>query len=82
MKGEQKMVSQIFSVLGEIGQGFANLLVDLFGAVVSIFYTAPTGNETTGSLTVVGILALIALGTSLVMWAFRYIKSLIRVRTK
>ena len=76
------MVTQIFSVLGEIASGFASLLVDLFGAVVSIFYTAPTGSETTGSLTVVGILMLIGLGTGLVIWAFKYIRSLIRVRTK
>ena len=76
------MVTQIFSVLGEIASGFASLLVDLFGAVVSIFYTAPTGSETTGSLTVVGILMLIGLGTGLVICAFKYIRSLIRVRTK
>ncbi len=76
------MVDQIFSVLGSIAQGFASLLVDLFGAVVSIFYTAPTGSETVGSLTVVGTLALIGIGTGLVIWAFRFIRSLIRVRTR
>lgn len=70
------MVSQIFTTLQEIATGFANLLVGLFNAVVSIFYTAPTGSETSGQLTVVGILALIALGTSLVIWAFNYIKRL------
>lgn len=76
------MIDQIFSVLGSIAQGFASLLVDLFGAVVSIFYTAPTGSETVGSLTVVGTLALIGIGTGLVIWAFRFIRSLIRVRTR
>lgn len=76
------MVTQIFSTLGDIATGFASLLVDLFGAVVSIFYTAPSGSETTGSLTVVGILMLIGLGTGLVIWAFKYIRSLVRVRTK
>ncbi len=76
------MVNQIFSVLGEIVQGFAGLVVNLFEAVVSIIYTAPTGSETTGSLTVVGILMLISLGTGLVIWAFRFIRSLIRIRTK
>lgn len=76
------MVDQIFSVLGNIAQGFASLLVDLFGAVVSIFYTAPTGSETVGSLTIVGTLALIGIGTGLVIWAFRFIRSLIRVRTR
>ena len=76
------MIDQIFSVLGSIAQGFAALLVDLFGAVVSIFYTAPTGTETVGSLTVVGTLALIGIGTGLVIWAFKFIRSLIRVRTR
>lgn len=76
------MVSQIFEVLGEIAQGFAALLVDLFSAVVSIFYTAPTGTETVGSLTVVGTLALIAVGTGLVIWAFNFIRRLIRIRTR
>jgi len=70
------MVSQIFQILGEIASGFASLLVSLFNAVVSIFYIAPTGDETVGQLTIVGILALISLGTSLVIWAFNYIKRL------
>lgn len=76
------MVSQIFAVLGEIANGFAALVVSLFEAVVAIFYTAPTGSETTGSLTIVGTLALIAVGTSLVIWAFNFIRRLIRIRTK
>ena len=76
------MVSQIFEVLGEIAQGFAGLVVDLFQAVVAIFYTAPTGSETTGSLTIVGTLALVGVGTGLVIWAFNFIRRLIRIRTK
>lgn len=81
------MVSEIFDKLGEIAQGFSTLLVNLFEAVVKIFYTAPVGTagETgyvPGGLTVVGILALVALGTSLTIWAFNFIKRLItRVRT-
>lgn len=75
------MVSSIFSTLGEIISSFAGLLVDLFSSVVAIFYTAPTGSETTGSLTIVGTLMLIALATGLVIWAFNFIRRLIRVRT-
>lgn len=75
------MVSSIFSTLGEIISSFASLLVDLFSSVVAIFYTAPTGSETTGSLTIVGTLMLIALATGLVIWAFNFIRRLIRVRT-
>ena len=76
------MVDQIFTVLGNIASGFAGLLVSLFNAVVSIFYTAGSGQDP-GQLTVVGILALISLGTGLVIWAFNYIKRLITsARTK
>lgn len=76
------MISQIFQVLGEISAGFSTLVVQLFSAVVAIFYTAPSGSDTTGSLTIVGTLALIGAGVGLVMWAFRYIRSLIRVKAK
>lgn len=76
------MVEQIFTTLGNIATGFAGLVVQLFNAVVAIFYTAPTGNETTGTLTIVGILALIGVGTGLVIWAFNFVRRLIRIRTK
>lgn len=76
------MVEQIFEVLGNIANGFAGLIVDLFEAVVAIFYTAPAEGATTGSLTIVGILMLIGVGTGLVIWAFRFIRSLIRIRTR
>ena len=75
------MVGAIFDVIGEIISAFASLLVSLFGSVVSIFYTAGSGNDP-GSLTVVGTLALVGLGTGLVIWGFHYLRSLIRVRTK
>jgi len=75
-------VVQIFNVLSNIISAFASLLVDLFESIVAIFYTAPSGTETTGSLTVVGTLMLIALGTGLVIWAFNFIRKLIRVRKK
>lgn len=75
------MVSGIFQVLGEIVSAFAALVVDLFEAVVSIFYTAGTGSDP-GQLTIVGTLALIGAGVGLVMWGFRFIRSLIRVKAK
>lgn len=75
------MVGAIFEVLGQIITAFINLLVSLFEAVVSIFYTAGTQGAA-GSLTMVGTLALVGLGTGLVIWAFHYIRNLIRVRTK
>lgn len=71
-----ELITQIFSVLSTIAQRFAGLLVDLFSAVVSIFYTEGSGQDP-GSLTIIGVLALISLGTGLVIWAFNYIKRLI-----
>lgn len=75
------MITQIFQVLGDIISAFASLVVDLFSSVVSIFYTAGTGSDP-GSLTIVGTLTLIGAGVGLVMWAFRFLRSLIRVKAK
>ena len=75
------MITQIFQVLGDIISAFASLVVDLFGSVVSIFYTAGTGSDP-GSLTIVGTLTLIGAGVGLVMWAFRFLRSLIKVKAK
>lgn len=75
-------ITQIFETLGDIISGFSTLLVSLFENVVKIFYTAPTGSETIGSLTVVGVLTLVAMGCGLVIWGFKFLRSLIRVKTK
>lgn len=74
------MVAQIFSVLGDIVTGFSGLVVNMFQAVVNIFYTAGTGSDP-GELTIVGTLSLMALGTSLVIWGIGFIRRLIKVRT-
>lgn len=76
------MITQIFETLGDIIESFSSTLVTLFENVVKIFYTAPTGSETVGSLTVVGVLTLVALGCGLVIWGFKFLRSLIRVKTK
>lgn len=73
-------VSEIFETLGSIVSSFVTMLVSLFESVVDIFYTPGTG-DTQGELTIVGVLMLIGLGTGLVIWAFSYIRRLIRVRT-
>ena len=76
------MITNIFETLGDIVSGFSDLLVSLFENVVKIFWTAPSGTETTGSLTVVGVLALVAMGCGLVIWGFKFLRSLIRIKTK
>ena len=73
-------VSEIFETLGGIVSSFVTMLVSLFDSVVDIFYTPGTDGGA-GELTIVGVLMLIGLGTGLVIWAFSYIRRLIRVRT-
>lgn len=78
-------ITNIFNTIGTIIERFVALLVSLFDSVVDIFWVEATGSGETavaGHLTVVGTLMLIALATGLVMWAFRFIRSLIRVKAK
>lgn len=70
------MVSAIFTELQTIATSFISFLVNVFNGVISLVYT--TGDNP--GLTVLGTLLLIGLATGLVMWAFYFIRSLIRVR--
>lgn len=73
------MIQGIFDAITSIVNAFVGVLTNLFEKVVALIWTPGTGNDP-GSLTVVGTLLLIALGTGLVMWGFYFIRSLIRVR--
>lgn len=73
------MVSGIFDALTEIAQAFVGFLTGLFSNIVGLIWTPGSGSDP-GSLTVLGTLLLIGLATGLVMWAFYFIRSLIRVR--
>lgn len=75
------MVSAIFNEISTIVSSFVTMLTSLFGSVTEIFYTPGTSGGT-GSLTVIGTLSLIGLGTGLVIWAFNFVRRLIRVRNK
>lgn len=72
------MTSLIFEEIGNVINGFSTALGNAINSITSMFYTAPTGSATTGSLTVLGTLSLIAVGCGLVYWAFRLIKGLVR----
>lgn len=76
-----EIVSQIFNTLGQIAQSFGTLLVGLFETAVSLFWREGEGSSG-GQLTVLGIFMLIGMASGLFIWAFRYIKQLIRVHTK
>lgn len=69
-------MEEIFTTLGNIVSSFASLVGNVFTSAVSLFYNSTDG------LTVVGILTLIGVGTGLVIWGFKFIRSLIRIRTK
>lgn len=72
------MLSAWLEGLGGGVSGFISFLQDLLTSVVSIFYTAPTGSETVGSLTDFGILAAAALGIGFVFMAIRWITKLLK----
>lgn len=79
MSGGGLMVSDIFNTLKEIALAFVDALTGVFTNVVNLIYTPASGNDP-GGLTVLGTLLLIAAGTGLVLFAFNFIRSLIRIR--
>lgn len=74
------MISAIFGQLTSGAQSFVTFLTTLFQSVVTIFYTAPTGTETQGSLTDIGILFVTAIAVGFVYFGMRYITKLIKFR--
>lgn len=74
------MLSAIFSTLTTAGQSFITFLTALLNNVVSIFYTAPSGSETTGSLTDIGILVIVGVATSFVFFCIRWLTKLVKLR--
>ena len=74
------MISAIFTNLTSGANSFINFLKDLFQSVIAIFYTAPTGSETTGTLTDLGILLVTAISVGFVYMGIRWITKLIKFR--
>lgn len=68
------IIDDIFDKVITIVEKVGSLFVSLFESAVSIFYNAETG------LTVVGVLSLIGLGFSLLMWAFNFVRGLMKFR--
>jgi len=79
-KGVDHMLEAVFSTLGDIITQLAAMLVSIFTAVVDIFYTAGATEADPGKLTIIGILALVSVGLSLVMWGFNFILKLLKFR--
>jgi hypothetical protein len=69
------MIAKIFDTILEVVTEYTVILQNLFEGLVDIFY-----DNTTTSLTLLGTLALIAVGVGIVAWAFGLVKSLFRMR--
>lgn len=66
------MITQFWNTVVEVVTGFINALIGAFSGMTELFYQEETG------FTIVGQLLLIGLGMSIVYFAFRFIRSLIR----
>lgn len=75
------ILNVVFNALGSIVTGITGLISDAFSGVVSLWYTAPTGTETTGSLTFLGAFSLIAFVVGVVWLAIRFIGGMISLKT-
>ena len=69
-------VTEIFSTLEDIVTGVIGVFQIIFGnsGIIAIFYETATG------LTIVAILMLLGLGMGLVVFAFNWVRSLIKMR--
>lgn len=73
------MLNAIFDTLSTAGQSFITFMTTLLNNVVTIFWTAGSG-ETAGSLTDIGILTLVGVAVAFVFFALRWITRLIKLR--
>lgn len=70
------MVTEIFTTLSSIVTSVISMMGDLFQGVADIFYTSGES----GGLTVIGVLALIGVGTGLFWLGFQFILRFIKMR--
>lgn len=71
-------VTTLFEALQEIVVSVGSLIGEVFQSVVDLIYT-PGVEGASGSLTIVGILLLIASAVSLFFFVLRWIRGLIRL---
>lgn len=74
------IINVIFDALSSILTNVISLVGDSFTGVTSLWYVAPTGTETTGSLTLLGVLSLIAFAFGVVWLAIRFVGSMISLK--
>lgn len=71
-------VSVIFEVIASAITNFTSALTSAVSGVTSLFYVEPSGTETSGHMTFLGVLLLIAAGIGIVYWCVRLIKGLVQ----
>jgi hypothetical protein len=67
------MIATIFNTIQDVVDAYVGVLQNIFEGLVDIFYDGT-------ALTLLGTLALIAVGVGIVAWAFGLVKSLFRMR--
>lgn len=75
------ILTVVFNALGSIVTGIVDVISSSFNGVVSLWYTAPTGSGTTGSLTFLGVFSLIAFVVGMVWLAIKFIGGMISLKT-
>lgn len=76
-KGGCFIVTQVFEVVGDIVTGIVAVFIELFSSLTAVFWTATEGGG--GTLTIIGIFALLGFGVALAKWGFNLILRLIRM---
>lgn len=71
------ILNAIFDALTEIVGGFGQVLASIFTSISDIFVTPATTADGDATLSFIGILLLISVGSSLLFWGFNFVKNLI-----
>ena len=70
----------VLSAILEVFTGVGEWFVTSFNKVIPIFWTAPTGDATTGSLTFMGVLAVAGLAISVVFLLIGIVQRFLKFR--
>lgn len=75
------IINVVFTAIGSIMTGFVGIVSNAFNGVVSLWYTAPGEGQSTGTLTLLGVLSLIAFVAGIVWFAISFIGKMISLKT-
>lgn len=71
------IITSIFEAISSVISGFLDVLSNLFGGLIDLFWTAGADGSG-GSLTILGILLIIGVAAPLVFWGLNWIVSLFK----